>query len=167
MKEGYFSCENYQGISLVSIASQLFVWIIPRRLSFTRGRCLRENQACFPPGWECICQNIHSMANDRTWIHYVCGLMISVSWAESGIWPSQPYNSVTLPFIDRIAKEIHLTFWISLFQQTKRELFVLTAMHHRRSSREVVFVRAIQFKLFTEIVIKIALFSYECCGTSI
>ena len=48
------SCENHRGISLVSVASKLLTGLLLRRLTGTREKQVRENQAGFRPGRGCI-----------------------------------------------------------------------------------------------------------------
>ena len=48
------SCENHRGISLVNVASKLFISIILRRLTNVREKQIRENQAGIRPGRGCI-----------------------------------------------------------------------------------------------------------------
>lgn len=52
------SCANHRGIDLVGIASKLLVGTVLQRLSSTRERCIRENQADFHPGRCCNGQNL-------------------------------------------------------------------------------------------------------------
>lgn len=50
------SCENHRGISLVSVASKLLTGLLLRRLTCSREKQIRENQAGFRPGRGCIDQ---------------------------------------------------------------------------------------------------------------
>lgn len=57
-KDDGFSGLNHTGISLTSLASELFVGTIPSRLLSTRERCMDEDQTGFRSGQCCIDQKL-------------------------------------------------------------------------------------------------------------
>lgn len=131
MKDGSSSCENHRGISLVSTASQMFVWIILRRLSTARGRCMHKNQACFPlVGITLITISTLRQMIEQKYTFHVSTISVSYYLKLS-------FDSIDCAILGW-AEEIPFT----VFEQPKPRLFV----SHPGSSREVVSARTVQTK---------------------
>lgn len=121
------------GGSLASVSSKFLASVILRRLSNSRKRCMRDNQAGLLRDRSCV-DEVFIL---RWIVEYECtftGSMFSAFSFESEVRPSRSCNSVVLPTIEKCAEDICL-FSITC-ASSRSQIRVRCALW-----REVIFVR--------------------------
>lgn len=97
-----YPCGNHKENGSVNTESKLLDGFILRRLPSTAEICMRENQAGFFPGQDCVSQifALRQILEHKRILHrlYFC-----LFWSESGFWLSRSNNSVAPSLIEECA----------------------------------------------------------------